>query len=273
MLRFTGANVRTRVYTPWKPLRRAPAPPEVESMRTRTIAGLVCSLLAVTAVVGPPAAGARTRAAVRAARVYRLGDRVLAIGMNGVDVFHLQVLLTRRGFHVTADRAFGPQTRAAVIRAQRAYGLIPDGVVGWMTLTALRTGSVPACPSTPGPGDAVTRWLPVVTCVLGLVHEPASMAPDVLLVIAHESGGNPNAINKWDINARRGDPSRGLMQVIGAVFSRYRNHAMSSNIYDPAANIYAGVAYAIAVYGSVSKIPGVKSVAAGRGYVPYKMRG
>jgi hypothetical protein len=240
-------------------------------MRTRTLACIVCALVAVAAVAGPPAAGARARP-VSAARNYRLGDRVLAIGMNGVDVFHLQVLLTSRGFRVSADRAFGPMTRAAVIRAQRAYGLVQDGIVGWLTLTALRNGSAPACPSTPGRGDAVTRWLPVVTCVLGLAHEPASMAPDVLLVIAHESGGNPNAINKWDINARRGDPSRGLMQVIGTVFERYRNRAMSNNIYDPAANVYAGVAYAIAVYGSVSKIPGVKSVAAGHGYVPYKMR-
>jgi len=242
-------------------------------MRTRTIASIVCALLAVAAVAGPPAAGAHARSAVKAARIYRLGDRVLALGMNGVDVFHLQVLLNRRGFRVAADRAFGPQTRGAVIRAQRAYGLIADGIVGALTLTALRNGSAPVCPSAPGPGDAVTRWLPVVTCVLGLAHEPASMAPDVLLVILHESGGNPNAINKWDINAKRGDPSRGLMQVIGTVFERYRNHAMPDNIYDPAANVYAGVAYAIAVYGSVSKIPGVKSVAAGHGYLPYKMRG
>src|SRR5258707_6971449 len=59
-----------------------------------------------------------------------------------------------------------------------------------------------------------------------------------------ESGGNPRAINLWDINAQRGDPSRGLMQVIGSTFAAYRSFALSSNIYDPMANVFAGLNYA-----------------------------
>lgn len=201
----------------------------------------------------------------------RLGQRVLAIGMHGTDVFHLQVLLGQRGFRVSRDRYFGPQTRAAVQRAQRAYGLVPDGIVGSLTLSALRIGGAPHCSSAAGAGDNVTRWLPVVNCVLGLLHASPTYASAVLIVIAHESSGNPNAINNWDVNAKRGDPSRGLMQVIGRVFTRYRAPTLPNNIYDPAANIYAALAYAIASYGSIGNIPGVKSIVAGRGYVPYKV--
>jgi hypothetical protein len=37
---------------------------------------------------------------------------------------------------------------------------------------------------------------------------------------SRESGFDPNAQNNWDINAKRGDPSRGLIQTIGATFAR-----------------------------------------------------
>jgi SLT domain-containing protein len=66
-----------------------------------------------------------------------------------------------------------------------------------------------------------------------------------------ESGGNPNAINLWDSNAKRGTPSIGLMQVIQPTFNRWRNPAEGGDIYDPAANIYAGLNYAIHRYPSL----------------------
>lgn len=131
--------------------------------------------------------------------------------------------------------------------------------------------SVPACPSTPGAGDAVTRWRPVVRCVLGMLAQPRSdlLVADVLLVIAHESSGDPAAVNGWDANALRGDPSKGLMQVIGATFAAHRSAVLANDPLDPAANIYAGLHYAIARYGSIAAIPGVVRVAAGGTYVGY----
>jgi SLT domain-containing protein len=109
--------------------------------------------------------------------------------------------------------------------------------------------------------------------VLGLLdQQPAQeLIDDVLIIIRYESAGDPNAINLVDINAQRGDPSRGLMQVIGATFSAYRNPALSDDIFDPVANIYAGLAYGIARYGSIPNIPGVKSIRAGGSYRPYKV--
>ncbi|MGW0682863.1 transglycosylase SLT domain-containing protein [Streptomyces sp. NPDC002754] len=60
-----------------------------------------------------------------------------------------------------------------------------------------------------------------------------------------ESGGNPNAINNWDINAKNGTPSIGLAQVIGPTFAAYG----SGNIYDPVDNVTASLNYIKARYG------------------------
>jgi hypothetical protein len=127
------------------------------------------------------------------------------------------------------------------------------------------------CGSTPGAGDAVTRWAPVARCVLGMLGQPQSdsLVDAVFIIIRHESRGNPNAINNWDINARRGTPSQGLMQVIPPTFRANRSPSLSANILDPAANIYAGLRYGIRRYGSIANIPGVRSVRAGGRYKPY----
>ncbi|WP_063831002.1 MULTISPECIES: hypothetical protein, partial [Streptomyces] len=39
--------------------------------------------------------------------------------------------------------------------------------------------------------------------------------------IIRESGGDPNAVNDWDINAQKGIPSKGLLQVIQPTFDQY----------------------------------------------------
>jgi Transglycosylase SLT domain len=90
----------------------------------------------------------------------------------------------------------------------------------------------------------------------------------VLTIIEHESSGNPNAINNWDSNAKAGDPSRGLMQVIGTTFDEYKLPG-HDDIYSPVDNIIAGVRYALSRYGSIQNVPGVKSVNNGGPYVGY----
>lgn len=68
-----------------------------------------------------------------------------------------------------------------------------------------------------------------------------------------ESGGNPRAINLWDSNAKRGIPSKGLMQVIDPTFKAYARKGYNTNIYDPLSNILASVRYAVSRYGSLEK--------------------
>ena len=249
-------------------------------MRTRAIALAIVTVLAAGSAVPAEAPAAPVHAARHHARTLRMG-------MHGHAVRKLQRLLRKRGFRVSVDGWFGRRTRRAVKRAQRAYGLTVDGVAGPATQRALRrarpgtggavvgggTGSgTSACSSEPGSGDNVTRWTPVVKCVLGMLDVSATKTNvnDVLIVIRYESSGNPDAKNDTDVNAQNGDPSRGLMQTIGATFKSYRSSQLPNDIFDPAANIFAGLNYGIQRYGSIANIPGVKSINAGGGYRPYK---
>ncbi|MER6102401.1 transglycosylase SLT domain-containing protein [Streptomyces sp. NPDC001832] len=104
--------------------------------------------------------------------------------------------------------------------------------------------------STPGPGSSVTRWTPQVKMALAQLGLPASDLDLVLHRIQVESGGNPNAINNWDSNAKAGHPSQGLMQTIPSTFNAYAGPYKSRGITDPMASIYAGLNYAVHRYGS-----------------------
>lgn len=93
-------------------------------------------------------------------------------------------------------------------------------------------------------------------------------ANDLAIIAMHESGGDPNATNGWDINAQNGTPSIGLMQTIGPTFDA---NAMPghTDINNPVDNIIAASNYAIGRYGSVSETPGPASVNSGGPYLPY----
>ena len=103
-------------------------------------------------------------------------------------------------------------------------------------------------------GGGVERWRSLVLQVLKELGQPASWADTVLRRMNQESGGNPNAINNWDSNARAGHPSQGLMQTIPGTFAAYAGQYRSRGITDPLANIYAGVNYALHRYGSLSAL-------------------
>ncbi|MFE7095815.1 LysM peptidoglycan-binding domain-containing protein [Streptomyces erythrochromogenes] len=74
--------------------------------------------------------------------------------------------------------------------------------------------------------------------------------------VMRESSGNPRAINLWDINARNGIPSKGLLQVIDPTFKAYHVPGTSLDSYDPVANITAACNYAAARYGSIDNVNG-----------------
>ncbi len=61
---------------------------------------------------------------------------------KSAKVANLQELLSRRGFYNGAvDGLMGPQTRSAIVAAQRNYGLVTDGIAGSETYAALESGS------------------------------------------------------------------------------------------------------------------------------------
>lgn len=101
-------------------------------------------------------------------------------------------------------------------------------------------------------GAGVERWRPLVLQALARVGEPGSLADTVLRRMNQESGGNPRAINTWDSNARRGTPSKGLMQVIDPTFAANRDPGLVNDIWDPMANVVASMRYAKRRYGSLA---------------------
>jgi hypothetical protein len=155
----------------------------------------------------------------------------------------------------TWDSGNGPVTLAAVNNGNSGGGYgaavvpamdlaaAPGGVSGWIAqaLTILEANGVP-------PGQLNTS--------------------DINLIIQHESGGNPAAVNTTDGNAAAGTPSTGLMQVIQPTFNAYALPG-HGDITNPVDNIIAGVRYALARYGSLDNVPGVVAVNNGQPYVGY----
>ena len=91
----------------------------------------------------------------------------LRSGDFGADVEKLQRELVRHGFDPNGvDGSFGPGTRAAVVKFQRAKGLEADGVVGAGTWRAL-SGSVVAPTPPPSGGDFRARILDAARAELG----------------------------------------------------------------------------------------------------------
>ncbi|MFF5144898.1 transglycosylase SLT domain-containing protein [Streptomyces sp. NPDC013157] len=72
--------------------------------------------------------------------------------------------------------------------------------------------------------------------------------------IMRESGGNPSAQNNWDVNAKKGTPSKGLLQVIDPTFNAYHVAGTSGSVTDPVANITAAANYAAHRYGSIDNV-------------------
>ena len=75
----------------------------------------------------------------------------------------------------------------------------------------------------------------------------------MLMQMQTESSGNPRAINNWDSNAKRGTPSKGLMQVIDPTFRAYARPGYNKNIWDPLSNMLAAIRYTVRRYGSLAR--------------------
>lgn len=102
------------------------------------------------------------------------------------------------------------------------------------------------------PSAGVEQWRGLAKQALLLTHQFSESNLNALLTqMMHESGGNPNAINNWDINAIRGIPSKGLMQVIDPTFHANAMEGFNTNIYDPLSNMIAAINYTVRKYGSL----------------------
>ncbi len=167
--------------------------------------------------------------------------------------------------------AMGAMQNAAPAMAAPMSSMLPAAAAPLSSLSGLtgQLGANPltATPTGPGTTDLATAQETAHRSRPGSIGAAIDAALDALgisdpaararwhagydTLIARESGGNVHAVNRSDSNARGaiqsdGAPagsSRGLTQVTPATFQHYRLAGLSSNIYDPVANIAASMRY------------------------------
>ncbi|MEU4228849.1 WXG100 family type VII secretion target [Nonomuraea sp. NPDC026600] len=149
------------------------------------------------------------------------------------------------------------------------------------------SGGVSSAGNAPAPKAEVVEWIKEALRIIkspemadtmrarGLLDKIQDLDPNdpkdiqrIWTIIYNESGGNPSAINNWDINAKNGVPSQGLMQTIPPTFNA-NSLPGHKQILEPVDNIIAGVLYTYKRYGSLAEHPGIESMERGGGYRPY----
>ncbi|MET9638078.1 peptidoglycan DD-metalloendopeptidase family protein [Streptomyces virginiae] len=183
------------------------------------------------------------------------GNHVMINHGGGVQSLyaHLNEILTKVGDTVSAGQTIGRVGATGNVTGPHLHleARVNGRAVDPMTYLGAGGGG--------NGGSGVARWRPAVLRALGMVGQPASMADTTLRRMMQESGGDPRAVNLWDINARNGTPSVGLMQVIRPTFDAYAGpmrgvgpfmHGVS---VDPIANIYSSMRYAMSRYGSLPR--------------------
>ncbi|MFS2249392.1 transglycosylase SLT domain-containing protein [Bacillus sp. A31] len=114
-------------------------------------------------------------------------------------------------------------------------------------------------------GLSVQQWLMAALMATGT---SMNWLPGLMTIAQHESNGNPRAINLWDSNAKKGTPSKGLMQTIGATFNSNKGKGMN-DIWNPIHNAVAAINYIKGRYGTVFNTPGLRSMRRGGPYKGY----
>ncbi|AUJ25194.1 transglycosylase SLT domain-containing protein [Virgibacillus dokdonensis] len=114
-------------------------------------------------------------------------------------------------------------------------------------------------------GGNISEWIQAAMTITGV---PSSWLGPLSVIAQKESGGNPKAQNNWDINAKRGIPSKGLMQTIGPTFNAFKGKGLN-DIFNPVHNAVAAINYIKSRYGNVFNVPGIKSMASGGAYRGY----
>ncbi|WP_176967259.1 transglycosylase SLT domain-containing protein [Bacillus sp. 8A6] len=114
-------------------------------------------------------------------------------------------------------------------------------------------------------GLSVQQWLMAALMATGT---SMNWLPGLMTIAQHESNGNPRAINLWDSNAKKGTPSKGLMQTIGTTFNANKGKGMN-DIWNPIHNAVAAINYIKGRYGTVFNTPGLRSMRRGGPYKGY----
>ena len=168
-------------------------------------------------------------------------------GLNISDLLSGAVGADGMASHIDMPKISGDQPMVGLLRktirkALDAANSFIDQQAATLMPGAFNASSVTA----EGSPAAARRWTQQAMKLAG-VSGPLWMNM-LLRQEMRESSFNPNSINTTDINAQHGDPSRGIMQTIGATFRAYMLPG-HGNILNPVDNIAAAIRYIIATYG------------------------
>lgn len=148
------------------------------------------------------------------------------------------------------------EKKAKELAAQKSMLKLPVASSG------INTGAAPAAS---GANGTIKQWLQEA---LSLTGQDQGLLPYLETMAMKESGGDPLAINEWDANWKAGTPSKGILQTIDSTFQAHKLPG-HDDIWNPVDNAAAAIRYAIARYGSLENVPGVKAMANGGNYVGY----
>ncbi|MEV6264850.1 LysM peptidoglycan-binding domain-containing protein [Streptomyces sp. NPDC051784] len=175
-------------------------------------------------------------------------DNKKVVGSNP-DLIHagLELTISGKGGSKSADKAADRAEKGAdrADRSERTTSLAAEGAPA---------AAAPAAEKTAYTND-LDGWIKESLAVMA-EHGIPGTYEGIHRNIIRESGGNPQAINNWDINAINGVPSKGLLQVIDPTFQAYHVPGTSMDSYDPVANITAACNYAADRYGSIDNVFG-----------------
>lgn len=129
------------------------------------------------------------------------------------------------------------------IQAKRLSGL----PVGEPSQAVINAAQRKVGPAPKGGGNDLDSWIRTALSMTGLDE---SYLPGIRNMVMEESSGNPRAVNNWDSNAKRGTPSKGLIQTIDPTFQRWALPGYNTDPFDPVSNLVAGIRYAQNRYGN-----------------------
>ena len=216
--------------------------PAVSDVQTFAVAGAQVRYFQNGAIIWSASTGAHDVYGAIMARYSSLGNAVATLGLptSGEKAAFGGRMNTFTGGNVTWNANTGQTT-----------------VTYYSNLRHPRTGQ-PFYPN-------VIRWAPTASHVLADTNIDLAYLPGVLAQVQQESAGNPNAVNNWDSNWRAGIASFGLLQTIAPTYQRYAPPGQRGQLQYvvvngvsqqyvpemvvPYNNLYAGINYAISVYG------------------------
>ncbi|MEU6314849.1 transglycosylase SLT domain-containing protein [Streptomyces sp. NPDC047014] len=229
---------------------RTPGHSRLTKAHKLSIAGVATLSAAAVAFSLVPADASETETTISAAPV------AWAQAVNGTQTKALYGHLSSQQVIAEANaKAAAAKAKAAAVAAKAKADADAKAKAAAAAKKARETKAAASrsAARTPVFANNLDGWIKEALSIMKREGIPGSYA-GIHRNVMRESSGNPMAINNWDINARNGIPSKGLLQVIYPTFKTYHVKGTKFDQYDPVANIVAACNYAADRYGSMDNV-------------------